>query len=205
MTRLPPALLLLAALSALPELVLLAADYGLVGAGHWRRQAYQNYAFWAGLMGDWRPNYPAQPYAMFVTYAFLHSGPMHMITNMAILLGFGPVIWRQQGGIGFGLIYLTAILGGALVFGMLSDGPRPMVGASGALFGLMGAWIAHNLSGRRKDALPLWPIGMMILGLTTLNAFTWWLQSGALAWETHLGGFIAGWVVMWALSGLKSS
>jgi len=195
----PPALLLLAALSTLPELILLAADYGMIGSGHWRRQSYQNYAFWSGLMGDWRPNYPVQPYAMFVTYAFLHSGPFHMITNMAILLGLGPVIWRQQGGTGFGLIYLAAILGGALAFGLLSDSPRPMVGASGALFGLLGAWMTHNLSERRRGALPLWPVGMMILGLITLNAITWCLQSGALAWETHLGGFIAGWVVVWVL------
>ena len=188
-------LVALAVLTALPELVLLAADFGLVGSSLWRAQAYQNGAFWAGLLNNWQPNYPAQPATMFLSYAVLHSGFFHLATNLVVLLGFGPVIWKRSGNLGFLLLYLAAVLGGALAFGVLSDSPRPMVGASGGLFGLSGAWLCWDLADRRTTKEALWPNAAMVLGLFLLNAVTWALQSGALAWEAHLGGFIAGWVL----------
>ena len=190
---LPRMLLALAVLTALPELVLTAADFGLVGSGLWRSWTYQNGAFWAGLLDNWQPNCPAQPITMFLSYAFLHSGPFHLVTNLAVLLGLGPAIWKRSGNFGFLFLYLAAVLGGALVFGLLADSPRPMVGASGGLFGLAGAWLCWDLADRRTNHDARWPIPAMALGLVLLNAITWALQSGALAWETHLGGFIAGW------------
>jgi len=189
----PRLLLGLAVLTALPELVLVAADFGLIGTGYWRSLAYQNGAFWAGLLHNWRPNYIAQPYTMFITYAFLHSGMLHLVTNLVILQGLGTAVWRRSGNIGFLVQYFAAILGGALVFGLLSNSPRPMVGASGGLFGLVGVWLYLNLIERRAKGRPVWPVFGMIAGLVVLNALSWVLQSGTLAWETHLGGFIAGW------------
>lgn len=72
-----------------------------------------------------------------------------------------------------------------------------MVGASGALFGLAGAWLAWDGQEARAHRAPLWPVLGRMAGLVVLNIALWVLQGGLLAWETHLGGFVAGW--LWAM------
>lgn len=176
------------------ELVLTAADYGLIGTQRWRSIAYQNGAFWAGLLHDWRPNFPAQPWTMFLSYSVLHSGPVHMIGNMLVLWVVGRILRLRLGVKGFFFVYLVSALGGALLFGVLTNSPQPMVGASGALFGLVGTWQYWRWSGRRRARRSLRPVIQTLVVLAALNAIVWVLQGGLLAWETHLGGFIAGWL-----------
>jgi rhomboid protease GluP len=175
------------------ELVLIAADYGLVGTPRWRGLAYQNGAFWAGLLFNWRPNYGAQPWLMFVTYAFLHSGFWHLAGNMLTLFFLGGIVEERVGRGGLAALYAVSAIGGAAVFGAMTSSPQPMVGASGALFGLAGAWQYWEWSDRRQQGLSRWPVWRIVLGLVFLNAVLWVLLRGLLAWEVHLGGFIAGW------------
>jgi membrane associated rhomboid family serine protease len=189
-------LLAIAGLVALPELLLILSDHGLVGSVRWRGLAYQNGGFWAGLLQGWRPNFAAQPMTMFVTHAFLHAGPGHMIGNLGALLAVGPAILRRFGTGGFLAIYAAAVLGGGLAFGLLSGSPAPMVGASGAIFGLVGAWTwmqadVRARAGARPVAVAAWALGIAA-GLVALNLVMWLLADGVLAWETHLGGYLAG-------------
>jgi membrane associated rhomboid family serine protease len=186
-------ILALIAVTALPELVLDGADLGLWGTPRWRPFAYHYGAFWAGLLRGQQPNYAAQPAVMFLTYAVLHAGFWHLASNMLALFAFGPPVARRAGPRGFVLIYLAAAVGGGIGFGLLSASPSPMVGASGALFGLAGAWPYHDRRRRRARGLPLAPLVQAIAGLALLNLALWWLLSGLLAWQTHLGGYIAGW------------
>lgn len=186
-------LLLLACIAI--ELMLRASDYGLLDSGRWRVWAYQNGAFWSGLLDNWRVNYPAQPYTMFLTYSFLHAGWSHLIGNMAVLYLMGRILVPRIGQIAFLFLYLGSAAGGAALFAMLNDSAQPMVGASGALFGLVGAWRwqewflqAGRKNSRRKFLLDL-------VGLVFLNLLLWVFQNGQLAWETHLGGFLAGWLI----------
>ena len=187
-------LLALIALCCGVELVLIAADYGLVGTPRWRGLAYQNGAFWAGLLYNWRPNYAAQPGLMFVTYAFLHSGLGHLLGNMLTLIFLGPIAQERVGQRGLAALYAISAIGGAVAFAVLSDSPQPMVGASGALFGLAGAWQYWEWADRRHAGRRTWPVWRTVLGLVFLNAVLWLWMDGSLAWETHLGGFIAGWL-----------
>lgn len=189
-------LAVLAGLVALPELVLLLADHGLIGSTRWRPLAWQYGGFWAGLLRGWRSNFAAQPATMFVTYAFLHAGPGHMIGNVVTLLTIGGPLLERFGTRGFLAIYAAAILGGGLAFGLLSASPAPMVGASGAIFGLAGAWTWLQATDRAQDgagpgAVALRVAGIMA-GLALLNLVMWLLAGGVLAWETHLGGYLAG-------------
>lgn len=175
----------------LPELVLQAADHGLFGSVRWRPLVYQNAGFWAGLLRDWQPNYPAQPFTMFVTYAFLHAGFVHLLGNMILLVVAGPVVIARFGAGGFAMIYAGSILGGALSFGLLSTSASPMIGASGALSGLIGAVIAEHFSqgySPKRHFVMLCQIG----GLVVLNIVSWLLEGGVLAWQTHLGGCLVG-------------
>ena len=182
----------LIAVNLLIEGVLFAADLGLVGTKQWRPLAYQNGAFWAGLLHNWRPNYPAQPWTMFVSYAFLHGGVAHLLGNMLTLWLIGRMVIVRAGLKGFVLIYLLSAIGGGLVFGALTMSARPMVGASGALFGLVGAVIYWRWADRKRLGMDQWPVLKTVLSLMLLNLVLWVVLGGLLAWETHLGGFIAG-------------
>lgn len=204
--RTPPVLIWLAVLLAFPELVLQAADLGLFGSARWRPLAYQNFAFWVGLLYDWRPNYAIQPYAMFVTYSILHGGFGHLIGNLAALFVLGPIVIDQAGARGFLAVWLLSVLGGAVAFGLLSSSAQPMVGASGALFGLAGAWLAWDGQEARRARTSLWPVANRVAGLVLLNLALWVLQGGRLAWETHLGGFVTGWIwAMWIAPSSRKS
>ena len=189
---LPPAVLVLALLSALPELALLGADWGFWGSARWRPLAYQNGAFWAGLLHGWQPNYAAQPVTMFASYAWLHAGPGHLAGNLLALVWLGPRVVARHGTLGLALLWGAATLGGAAAFGLITTNPAPMVGASGALFGLAAAWTVAEVQGARGlRARAIRALGIT-LSLVGLNAATWALQGGHLAWEAHLGGFLTG-------------
>lgn len=179
-------------LCLLPEGVLIGADLGLWGSPHWRPMAWQYGGFWIGLLGNWRPNYPAQPWLMFVTYGFLHGGFMHFAVNMLTLFSLGRLLSERFGAWRFLLIYVLSMFGGAAAFALLSNSPQPMVGASGALFGLAGAHVALAYRIRREIEAGLWPVIRAILLLVALNVVMWWAMAGQLAWETHLGGFLVG-------------
>ncbi len=192
MPRRPWSVIALIVICAVIELVLLCADFGLVATTRLRGIAYQNGGFWVGLLGTWEPNYPAQPYLMFLTYAFLHGGPVHLVVNMITLYSLGRLVISRVGQRRFLILYAISALGGALGFALLSSALRPMVGASGALFGLVGAWIAWDYIDRFSFSEPLLPVLRPILILIFLNVVLYYAMGGHLAWETHLGGFLAG-------------
>jgi len=182
-------------LSSIVELVLTGADLGLIGTSRWRSLAYQNGGFWVGLLQNWRPNYPAQPYLMFASYAFLHAGIIHLVVNMLTLVSLARLVVPRIGQARFMVLYVLSMLGGAGGFAMLSDSIQPMIGASGALFGLAGAIAAWEYVDRFTARLRLWPVARLVLLLIALNLVLWWSMDGQLAWQTHLGGFIIGWIV----------
>ncbi|MFD0860110.1 rhomboid family intramembrane serine protease [Roseovarius aquimarinus] len=68
------------------------------------------------------------------------------------------------------------------------------MGASGAVFGLIGVRQAADYRKRRRSGRPLQPLSMAILGLVAANIALFVIFSGGLAWEAHLGGWLAGWL-----------
>lgn len=187
-------LILMAVFSAI-ELSLVAADAGLIGPARLRLLAYENGGFWPGLLDDWKPNFPLQPYVMFVSYGFLHTGPLHLLVNMITLWSLGGAIIRRVGVRGFILLYVFSTLGGAGGYALLASGFQPMVGASGALFGLAGGLLAWLYVDRFTQRQGLLPVAQAVLLLILLNLILWWAMKGQLAWETHLGGFVTGWIM----------
>lgn len=177
------------------EAVLALSDRGVFLSGHLRSFFYYYGAFWPGLLGDWKPNYAAQPFTMFVTHAFLHTGLTHLIVNMITLWSLGGVVIRRVGQGSFILLYAVSTLGGGAGFALLADNLQPMVGASGALFGLLGAILAWEYKDSREDREARWNFAKVLAVLALLNLVYWWAMKGQLAWQAHLGGFVAGWVV----------
>lgn len=177
------------------EAVLQLADWGVIDAVRLRFLAYEYGGFWVGLLQSWAPNFPSQPYVMFLTYGFLHGGALHLVVNMVTLWSLGQAVTDRVGPRGFALLYAGSLIGGATGFALLASTLAPMVGASGALFGLAGGLLAWGYVDRFTLQEALWPVARAAGLLLTLNVVMWWALDGQLAWETHLGGFITGWVV----------
>lgn len=177
------------------EGALLLADLLGLGEPRLRQSAYEWGGFWPGLLRGWQPNFPGQTVAMFVSYGFLHGSPLHLAVNMVTLWSLGPAVVDRVGSRGFLTLYGASLLGGAAGFALIAETFRPMVGASGALFGLAGGLLAWNYVDRFTFREGLWPVVRVVLFLVAMNAAMWWALDGQLAWETHLGGFLTGWIV----------
>lgn len=125
------------------------------------------------------------------TPVLLHGSIMHILFNMWALWVLGPQIERAVGGWAFAGLYLaSAGMGGVAYY--LSGSISPAVGASGAIFGLFGVWLAWALR-RRNSAwgrAMLNQIGFLLL----INAALPFLVRG-IAWQAHLGGLITGFVI----------
>lgn len=197
------ALLVIVVLCTAVEMLLSAADLGLIGARAWRSQAYENGAFWVGLLRDWQPNYAAQPAIMFVSYAFLHAGIIHLLVNMFTLISLGAVVLNKIGQRAFVFLYAVSAIGGGAGFAALSQEIQPMVGASGALFGMAGALVAWEYSDRKLTHQTLRPVAQFVMFLVAYNFVIFWATGGQLAWQAHLGGFISG--LFFALLKIKYS
>lgn len=182
----------LAILLTVVELILLGADYGFWGQERWRNTAYFNGAFWPGLLGHWGPNYPGQPALMFVTYGLLHSGLWHLLFNLMCLISLGRALMEDLGPGRFMAIYSFSQCAGALAYILLSNSTTPMVGASGALFGLAGAVVVRTWRDNPRLKVVVRPVAILV----GVNIFMFVALGGLLAWHAHLGGFLAGAALM---------
>lgn len=164
----------------------------LLGLGATRSAGVLLGGFWAPLMGSGaRGIYPGQGIAMFATYGFLHAGLLHLAMNMISLAAVGRELGAMIGSGRMALTYALSQVGAALVFGWMEPGAGPMVGASGAVFGLAGALVAHagvTLRRRHRSMTPLVRAVALILGLNV--ALT--LLMPSIAWQAHLGGGATG-------------
>lgn len=133
-----------------------------------------------------------------VSYAFLHGSNGHLIGNMVVLFVFGGVIEDRFGHVRFGALYLGAAIVGALAEAAAApDAARVLIGASGAVAGVMGAYIVLFPKARITLLLPIFlPLRLpawVIIGfwlLYDLAMLVW--GDGNVAWLAHLAGFSVG-------------
>jgi membrane associated rhomboid family serine protease len=147
-----------------------------------------------------------------VTYSLLHASVTHLAINMVWLLAFGSPLANRMGTGRFLLFWIvTAIAAAALHYVFHQYDPTPLVGASGAIAGMMGAAARFGFridrsaerpafSGRPLPipfVLTLRPVVMFLaiwLAINLLSGFFGLVpgEEGAIAWEAHVGGFLAG-------------
>jgi len=123
-------------------------------------------------------------YYRLITGAFLHATtPLHILFNMWALVVVGPSLEQALGRVRFTVVYLMSALGGSVLFYYLGAPNVPSVGASGAIFGLFGAWfvVARRL---HLDARGI----VVLIGINLVISFT----IPNIAWEAHVGGLITG-------------
>ena len=135
-----------------------------------------------------------------VTSMFLHGGWMHLIGNMAFLWIFGDNVEDSMGHLRFLVFYLVCGVLAALAHAVLNaDSIAPMVGASGAISGVLGAYLVLHPRARvlvlfmfMVTRLPAFVVLGAWIGLQVFNATMSGSAGGGTAWWAHIGGFIAG-------------
>lgn len=154
-------------------------------------------ALWPPLLDGVRPMFPGQQVTMFLTYGFLHGGLLHLGMNMLALYVLARSLSQaMSGGAMVGLYALSQVAAGVAQL-WLSDSLLPVVGASGAIFGLAGAEIAIAARILLARGGSLRPLAGPVAQFVALNvALT--LAVPNIAWQAHLGGALAG-MVMGAL------
>ncbi len=139
----------------------------------------------------------------WLTHMFVHGGWLHVVGNLWFLWVFGPAVEGALGRPRFLLFYLACGLAAALAHVLThSQSPVPMVGASGALAGVLGAYVVWFPGARIQTLLPLPLIFLVDLpayvflgvwaALQLLNATASIGSDSGVAWFAHLGGFTAG-------------
>lgn len=163
--------------------------YGLVPA----RFTWPEWAIWAEL--------PADDYAPFITHMFLHNGWLHVVLNMWMLWIFGDNVEDRMGALRFTFFYLIC---GGVAAGMQlianAQSTTPVIGASGALAGVMGAYFFMYPYAKIVIWVFFLPIFIEIPAIAFLGAWVIFQLAKAtgadstadVAWWGHIGGFIAG-------------
>jgi membrane associated rhomboid family serine protease len=118
-----------------------------------------------------------------LTAAFLHGGFLHIALNMYALFLFGPPLEAALGRVRYTALYLLSALGGNALSYAFSHPAQPSLGASGAVFGLLGAFLVVNRKLRRDTS------GLLVL--LAIN-FAFGFIARNIDWRAHLGGLIAG-------------
>jgi membrane associated rhomboid family serine protease len=166
-----------------------------------------DYALDPALYSSGKPSWFNEIVPLF-SHMLLHDNAAHIAVNSVWLLAFGPVVARRFGGAAFIVFFLLCGVAGALFFVALNWGADVgVIGASGAISGLMGAAI-RMIRLRQpylNDAtLPLMPIASpqvlgfsavwlavnLVTGITGIG--TGGGQIEPVAWQAHMGGYLAG-------------
>jgi len=141
----------------------------------------------------------------FISYIFLHGSWSHVLINSVWLLPFGPVVARRFGSLVFVVFFLFCGIAAALAhLAIFWGSPNPVIGASGAISGLMAAGFrmfpAGEVAGARPPLAPifsrrilvwtlLWCLINVIAGVTGLGTGG---GVNLVAWGAHMGGYFAG-------------
>ncbi|MBN1213303.1 MAG: rhomboid family intramembrane serine protease [candidate division Zixibacteria bacterium] len=150
---------------------------------------------------------PSWYYMTPLSSMFLHGGWMHLIGNMVFLWIFGNNIEDYFGPIKFIFFYILSGLAAIALYTLFNPSSQiPLVGASGAIAGVMGAYMVLHPHARitcllffifiqflvlpAKIVLGLWFLYQIIMSL--FGSAT----GGGVAWLAHVGGFIFGWVIL---------
>ena len=176
-----------------------AAGNGILPFSDLRWEVYKQLAFFDLYFEGMRDGVtvPLTLWSSFLTYAFLHGGLLHLAMNGVFFLSVGGLLSRALGATRFLILFAVTAISGALVFALITDFNGPLVGASGSLFGFIGAlkaWEWRYIRATGASAQGFW---RTIAALVAINVLLAYLMpgGGGLAWEAHLGGFIGGFLI----------
>jgi membrane associated rhomboid family serine protease len=137
-----------------------------------------------------------------VTSQFLHGGLLHLVMNLAMLLQAGPICEagfarHRYGAARFVVFFLVCGICGGLAYCVLNSGSNvPTIGASGAISGVFGGFLWAAIGLARPGEHMLKPVLSSAAVFLLINVGLAWIGRASgfvpIAWEAHLGGFVAG-------------
>jgi membrane associated rhomboid family serine protease len=129
-----------------------------------------------------------------LTSVFVHGGWLHLVANATWVVVLSPQIWPHLGNRRYVAFFAATGTLGALTHAFVNWGESAfLVGASGAVFGLLGAGAYVLMRGRDGHSKPtLQDFGQYVLVMMIVNLGYALLSGGAISWEAHAGGFFAG-------------
>jgi len=142
--------------------------------------------------------YVVPAYLTIFTSMFMHGGFMHLIGNMLYMWIFADNIEDNLGPSKFLIFYLLSGIGAAMTQVFIdTQSPIPMVGASGAIGGVLGAYLINHPNAR---VLVLIPFGFFsqLVKIRALYVLGFWFilqfisSGGGVAYAAHIGGFVSG-------------
>ena len=140
-------------------------------------------------LNAWLAVSPYSPYYapwQLVTAMFAHGSLEHLLMNMVSLWWLGTLLERMQGTVRFAIVYFVSGIVGNLVFALFSDGYA--VGASGAIFGMLGAVAVLLYKHRQSPVAKAMLQGLLVMiAINVVNSFM-----PGIALEAHFGGLLAG-------------
>jgi membrane associated rhomboid family serine protease len=148
-----------------------------------------------------------------VTCTFLHGGWMHFLGNMLFLWIFGDNVEDRLGRLGFVAFYLgCGVAASASHLAISPDSPVPTIGASGSIAGVMGAYMLLYPRAKVQVLIIFYFVDIIVLPAMYFLGFWFLLQflqgasslgmsqrGGGVAFWAHIGGFVAGVVVVLGL------
>ena len=154
--------------------------------------------------------HPQTTWVTIFTSMFLHGGWFHVLNNMWFLFIFGDNIEDRLGSTRYLIFYLLSGVAAALMqVYILQTSSEPMIGASGAIAGVLGAYLISFPRARIASLVPIFfiftiieiPVTIFLLFWFVTQLFSGWLSlqgaSGSgIAWWAHIGGFVFGFVAV---------
>ncbi|CAG0955389.1 hypothetical protein PLCT2_00438 [Planctomycetaceae bacterium] len=154
--------------------------------------------------------------APLVTHMFVHGGLLHILGNLLSLIVFGPNVEDRFGHVGFFVVYSACGLFAAMTHIVFNLGSViPVVGASGAIAGVMGAFFVMFPKARVVSVVPIVVVPVILripavvylffwIGMNLINALKEMRFGGSgdtgVAWWAHIGGFAIGMIYAAVLS-----
>jgi membrane associated rhomboid family serine protease len=154
---------------------------------------------------------PSPPvWLTLVTSQFLHGGFLHIFFNMLFLIVFGPQLEYLCGHFRFAAFYLFCGIAGGIAQIVVSPGSHvPSIGASGAIAGVLGAYIVRYPTNDIRTIVPIgcfplllrlpaalvigiWAVVQFVHGIGSITTNVSSEEGGGIAYFAHIGGFLAG-------------
>jgi membrane associated rhomboid family serine protease len=171
-----------------------------------------------GVQDEQRPAKPTPfpPWATLLTCIFLHGGWMHFLGNMWFLYIFGDNVEDRVGHVGYLLFYLGCGLAASATHLLTNpESTLPTIGASGAIAGVMGAYMLLYPKAMVLAVVPLFVILQIMVIPAPVFLGIWFLlqffqgamaitntMATGVAWWAHIGGFAGGFLVAAVLRGV---
>lgn len=183
-------------------------SYAFGGEAHFRATVYDYGTIPAALLGRGEISQPVPAFLTLFTAMFLHGGFAHLFGNMYFLWIFGDNVQERMGAFPFLLFYLaTGVIAGLVHVFASGSSAIPAVGASGAISGVLGAYLVMFPRAVIRTIvilffitvvdipagfyLTLWFVGQLLGGVRSFIS----PESVGIAFLAHIGGFVAGMIL----------